>query len=119
MFRNTHRLHRQVAAAIAVVALAAPATASAVTDPPMRSPDATDAGIKAQQAESTYQDLRSGDARDAGQASQSPPSPAVVKSADFDWGDAGIGAGSVLGLLLITLSVMFSVVHRKNRTATT
>jgi hypothetical protein len=148
MFRNTHRLHKQLAAAIAVVALAVPATSSAVPSA-LRSPDASDAGIQAQQAQSTYQDLRGADANDAGQPSESPASPAVeqaksthqnlrgadvtyagqpskspgspavVKSSDFDWGDAGIGAGSVLGLVLILSSVMFTVVHRRNRPATT
>jgi hypothetical protein len=119
MFRNTHRLPKQVAAAIAVFALAVPATSSAYTDPPLRSPDATDAGIKALQEQPSYQDLRSPDAKDAGQVSERPPAPEISKSQSFDWGDAGIGAGTVLGLVLITMSVMFAVVHRRNRTATT
>jgi hypothetical protein len=50
------------------------------------------------------------------------PAPTVqvrdLPSGGFDWGDAGIGAGAVLGLLLIGLSVTFTVVHRRNRTAT-
>jgi hypothetical protein len=135
MVRNTHRFSRQLAAAIAVVALAAPATSVALPREGIdhRSPDAVDAAIQAQEAQRNYEyvqslderrqapgyvDHRSPDAQDSGW--QSPPAPPeIAVSSGFDWGDAGIGAGTVLGLMLITLSVMFTVVHRRNRTATT
>ena len=150
MTRRTRRFPR-LAIAVVVVGLMAPAGAVALPSD-YRSADAIDAGIQAQQSESSEQtpqgpvDLRSPDAVDAGiQAQQSqrpeqtPQRPVDLRSPDamdtqfvrtaepatitassggFDWGDAGIGAGAVLGLLLIALSVMFSVVHRRNHTAT-
>jgi hypothetical protein len=119
MFRNSHKLPRQLAAAVAVVALAVPATSSAYTDPGLRSPDAQDAGIKAQQEQPGYQNLRSPDATDDRQVIESPAPAETASSQGFDWGDAGIGAGAVLGLVFVSLSVMFTVVHRRNRTATT
>jgi hypothetical protein len=124
MFRRTHRFSPLVAA-LAVVAFAVPAT-SAAQD--YRNPDSKAAAIEAQRDGQTktdlpsrrdqqaYVDLRSPDARDAGRVAPStPPPPEIATSPGFDWGDAGIGAGSVLGLLLITLSIMFAVVHRRNR----
>ncbi len=93
MFRSTLVL------GIAVAALAAPTGAAA---------------IEPQDEGQGSVDLRSPDARDAGRVAQSPTSaPEVTDTTGFDWGDAGIGAGSVLGLLLISLSVMFAVVHRR------
>jgi hypothetical protein len=102
-----------------------------------RSPDAIDAGIQAQKAEQMqnqlrkleaqreapgYVDHRSPDAQD--NSFVRSPAPKVseptisASSGGFDWGDAGIGAGAALGLLLIGLSVTFTVVHRRNRAAT-
>lgn len=113
MFRNTHRIALLVAA-IAVFAVALPASAGAVD---LRNPDSRSAALDAQRNGSV--DLRSPDARDAGRPAQtpSPASGAAASSAtagsSFDWGDAGIGAGSTLGLLLILLSVTFGVVHRR------
>lgn len=134
MVRNTHRLHKQLAAAISVVALAVPATSAATVDlrnpdskaaaieaqheqqgyVDLRSPDSKDAAINSQ-PETGYVDLRSPDAKDVGRVAQTVPPPEIVQAPAFDWGDAGIGAGSVLGLLLIALSVMFAVAHRRGR----
>jgi hypothetical protein len=90
----------------------------------LRSPDAVDAAIQAQRAQQHESsrpagpvDLRSPDAVDT-RFAQTPEPATIVKSRGFDWGDAGIGAGAVLGLLLIALSLMFTVVHHRNRTAT-
>ena len=150
MTRRTRRFPR-LAIAVVVVGLMAPASALALPSD-YRSADAVDAGIQAQQSQSSEQtpqgpvDYRSPDAVDAGiQAQQSQSSeqtsqgpvdlrspdavdtrfvptaePTIVHSSSrgFDWGDAGIGAGLILGLLLIGLAVMFSVVHHRNRTAT-
>lgn len=124
MFRNTRTFSRLVAA-FAVVAVAVPAT-SAAQD--YRNPDSRAAAIEtqrdgrsstplhSQRDQQGYVDLRSPDARDAGRVAPSAPAPPEIASATgFDWGDAGIGAGSVLGLLLITVSIMFAVVHRRGR----
>lgn len=93
MFRNTLVL------AIAVAALAAPTGAAALELP--------------EEGQGSV-DLRSPDARETGQVEQRPVSPPeITDTTGFDWGDAGIGAGSVLGLLLISLSVMFGVMHRR------
>jgi hypothetical protein len=66
-------------------------------------------------------DHRSPDAQD--NSFVRSPAPKVTEpviaasSSGFDWGDAGIGAGAALGLLLIGLSVTFTIVHHRNRTA--
>ena len=110
MFRKTHRF-LQLAAAVAVVALAVPASSAAAD---YRNPDSKAAAIEAQQQDSV--DLRSPDARDAGRVTQIPPTPPeIAKASGFDWGDAAIGAGSVLGLLLVGLSIMFAVMHRRGQ----
>ena len=92
-----------------------------------------DSAIQAQEAQRNYEQLQSLDARrqapgyvdhrspDASDSGfvRSPAPLVVEESPGFSWGDAGIGAGIVLGLLLVALSVMLSVAHRRNRTATT
>jgi hypothetical protein len=119
MFTHTRTLTGPLAAAAAVVALAVPASSAAYHD--LRSPDATDAGIEAQREDPGYQDLRNPDTRDPAAPTQedaaraSAAQPESAQEPGFDWGDAGIGAGSVLGLLLIMLSVVFAVVHRRAR----
>ncbi len=90
MFRSTRRLP-QLVAALAVVALAFPMTAAAQ--------DAVD--------------LRSPDARDAARAPSRPSPPEIARPDGFDWGDAAIGAGSALGVVLVTVSIAFGVVHRR------
>jgi hypothetical protein len=136
MFRNTSRVRPLLAAAVAVVAFAAPATALGYFDTPgqidHRSPDAVDAAIQAEEMqrnqaridslgerrqESGYVDHRSPDASDTRFVQTAEPAT-IVKSGSFDWGDAGIGAGTALGLMLIALSLMFTVVHRRNRAST-
>jgi hypothetical protein len=134
MFRNTTKYSKRIAATVAVLALAAPASAAALPSEVVdhRSPDAVDAAIQAEQANRNYQHLqslderrqqagyvdhRSPDASDSGFA-RSPAPLTIEESAGFDWGDAGIGAGALFGLLLIVLSLSFSVVHRRNRAAT-
>jgi hypothetical protein len=95
---------RRAAAAIAVAALATPAAAFGES-----------------QREHSYQDLRNPDSVGrAIEAKRIPQAPVGESSADgFDWGDAAIGAGAALGLLLIAVSVMLGVVHRRNRGITT
>ena len=183
MSHRNHRLTKQLVAAIAVVALAVPATSAAYVDHrnpdsqaaaieskrdaleaksaesgyvdhrnpdsqaaaieakrdaleaksaesgyvDRRNPDSQAAAIEAkrdaletQRAESGYVDLRSPDAKGVeispqGQVAQPVQPPETSQATGFDWADAGIGAGSVLGLMLITLSVMFAVIHRRGR----
>jgi hypothetical protein len=73
------------------------------------------------------QDLRSPDARDAaaGRGTWNSPDVTVVKLEEpaspvaergIDWADAGIGAGTVFGLVVVGLAGTMAVVHRR-RTA--
>jgi hypothetical protein len=89
----------------------------------MRSPDTRDAAQTAQ----VRQDLRSPDARDAaeGRGTYNSPDVVIVKvpqpspaaapepSGGIDWADAGIGAGSLVGLSLIGLGGALVIVHRR------
>jgi hypothetical protein len=97
------------------------ATTSSPPRQDMRSPDARDAGQTAQQR----LDLRSPDARDAAEGRgtyNSPdvvivkvpqPSPVESSAGGIDWADAGLGAGSLLGLSLIGLGGALVIVHRR------
>jgi hypothetical protein len=114
MVRITRRLRKQLVAAAAVGALAMPATSSATVAEQYLG-FATPARV--QQDQQSHTDLRSPDAKDATRAFQSPPRPEIARAPGFDWGDAGIGAGSVLGLMLILLSVVLAVVHRRSPAA--
>jgi hypothetical protein len=76
-------------------------------------------------------DMRTPDARDhgKGRGTFSAPEITVVRLTDpaptasgFDWGDAGIGAGGLLGLILLGIGGTAAVAHRKatpRNTATT
>ena len=144
MLRKSHTLS-MLTTAIAVAALAAPATAITYED--LRNPDSKAAAIEAQREQPvsrisatrtrrprrsrrsgssrSTEDLRNPDSKAAaieaqrGTPAETPAPPTIAQAPGFDWGDAGIGAGSALGLLLIALSVSFTVAHRRSRTATT
>ena len=120
-------MYRVVLVSAATAALAVPATAAAQQD--LRSPDARDAATSA--VPQPAQDLRSPDGRDAatlparpqqlrpvqdlrspdavdGARGVPPSAPVaspvtVIRSAGggFDWGDAGIGAGGALAVVLL------------------
>ena len=104
--------------------IAAPAD-SAYQD--LRSPDTRDAAEG--YAPSTGQDLRSPDTRDyaAGRGTYNSPDVTVVKVPEpapvssggggLDWGDAGIGAAGLLGLILVALGGTLAVLHRRQRPA--
>jgi hypothetical protein len=116
-----HRITRFAAAALALAAFAAPAHASQ----DLRSPDTRDAAL----APVRPQDLRSPDTRDAaaGRGIRHAPEVTVVKltapapAADrgIDWGDAGIGAATLLALMMLGGAVAFVVLHRRSETAAT
>jgi hypothetical protein len=44
-----------------------------------------------------------------------PQVESVPSSTGLDWGDAGIGAGAMLGLTLVGLGGTLAVVHRRHR----
>jgi hypothetical protein len=102
---NQSVVARSAALGLALAALAAPAAG-------------------AQQEDHPPQDLRSPDARDAGEhrGDVSAPEVTVVKvpqaspaNEGLDWGDAGIGAGGLLGLMLLGLGGALAVVHHRRR----
>ena len=127
-----HRITRAAALGSAIAVLAAP-TAFAQD---FRSPDAIDAG---QSAVVLQQDMRTPDARDAtpaaevgldmrspdvrdaaeGRGTFNAPEVVVVKSqapapaSGIDWADAGIGAGTTFGLVLLGLGAALLTVHRR------
>ena len=86
----------------------------------LRSPDTRDAALAAD----VGQDLRSPDARDAasGRGTFNAPEVTVVKlspsapaeAGGIDWGAAGIGAGSVLALILVGAASTIAVMHRRH-----
>ena len=135
MFRS--RFTRSASIALAVTALGASTAGAMPAD--FRTPDAIDAGTPVAQ---TMKDLRTPDAVDAGtpatttagidlrtpdavdhglgRGTFSAPDVTVVKVVDpppttgFDWGDAGIGAGGLLGLILVGLGGTLVVSHRRH-----
>ncbi len=127
---NTKRLTRSTTIGLALAALAAPA-AGAQQD--LRNADqVAPAGSERQDlrnadqvapAEVESQDLRGPDAIDAG-AGRSPSAHVVFVDAappapddGLDWGDAGIGAGGLIGLGLIALGGTLVVVRRRHVTS--
>jgi hypothetical protein len=68
-------------------------------------------------------DRRSPDARDVadGRGAWNSPPVTIVRvpqpassSSGLDWGDAGIGAGAVVGLMLLALGSALAIVHRRH-----
>jgi hypothetical protein len=120
---KAHRLTHSAAVGLTVAALASPAALARPAD--FRSPDARDAAkAAAVRQDRPRQDLRTPDARDlaAGRGTFSAPEVTVVKVAEpapaatdggLDWADAGIGAGGMLGLILIAVASGLAVVHRR------
>jgi hypothetical protein len=136
VFRS--RLTRSASIALAVTALGASTAGAQPTD--LRTPDASAAGTPVAQ---TMKDVRTPDAVDAGtpattttagtdlrtpdavdhglgRGTFNAPDVTVVKIVDplpttaFDWGDAGIGAGGLLGLILVALGGTLVVSHRRH-----
>jgi hypothetical protein len=131
------RLSGMVAVVIAACSLGVTSAAAGAAD--LRSPDAVDAAAAAAVAPVRI-DLRSPDAQDLGRGvpssapalidARSPdsidraaggvrPTAAVQivpagSSSGFDWGDAGIGAGSVAALVLLALGGGLMVMHRRH-----
>ena len=116
------RITRSAALGLTLAALAAPTAGAVPAD--LRSPDARDAALSVEAAAAApRQDLRSPDARDraAGRGTFSAPEVTVVKvsepapaptSGGLDWTDAGIGAGGMLGLVLIGVGGALVIVRR-------
>jgi hypothetical protein len=113
----TRRLTRSTAVGLAIAALAAP---TALADP-----HAADMHARAEAAQK--QDLRSPDARDAGEGrgTYTAPNVMIVKVPEpmeaeggLDWADVGLGAGGLLGLMMLGFGGSLAVVHRRQAHAT-
>ena len=120
---SSSRFIQALTVAAASGAVAAPA---AYAEPLFEgSPDASDARAAAltAQAPTTRSDPRSPDTRDAAAgrvvSSSQPVEVVEVRSTTgggFDWGDAGIGAGGAVALLLIGAGgVVLGVSHHRGR----
>jgi hypothetical protein len=119
---SLHRIAGLTALSLVFAALAAPA---AYAEQDLRNPDTRDV------AEGAKLDLRNPDTRDAAEAGDTSPEVTVVsrvpvappaRGSGLDWGDAGIGAGAMLGLVLLAAAGILAVSHRRgasSRTATT
>jgi hypothetical protein len=125
------RIHRFTIAAVAIAVWAtSPAAAHALI-----SPDAQDAATQSQAPVTQKQDNRSPDAKDPFEPTTDLRSPDVrygqpngeqapavtrvriveVPSNGFEWGDAGVGAASVLALVLVGVGVAMAGLHRRGR----
>jgi hypothetical protein len=122
-----------VVAALATAALTGPAAAQDYRSPDardgaqparsiidLRSPDARDAAHASDIAQmSDVSDLRSPDARDtSGVSTYAPgfaPAPSVVQVPvdGFQWGDAGIGAAAMLGLIALCGGTLLVLSERR------
>jgi hypothetical protein len=117
---TTRRIRRTTIAVALAGALLAPAASA---DPHYL--DNRDAAPSASTTAEPRQDLRSPDTRDAamGRGTWSVPDVTVVKLREpapaaergLDWGDAGVGAGTVFGVIAVGLGGAMAVVHRRRR----
>ncbi len=122
---TTHRITRTAALALALAAIGAP---SALAQD-LRMPDTRDGspGVpvvvdrdlrNADQRDVTPpQDFRGADAAGAptdGRTVVVVRAPEAVPASGIDWGDAGLGAGGLLGVTLIGLGGTLLVLHRRH-----
>jgi hypothetical protein len=108
---------RKLITTLLITSVAFPATASALPYTgyqDLRNPDTRGDAIAAERAQ--YQDLRNPDTRGDAIAAERGVKPAAVARVarvdragepdGFDWGDAGIGASAMLGLLAVAGGVL-------------
>ncbi len=105
---SSHRITRTAGVALSIAALAAPSALASDTPQSLVSPDAQDAT--------------------AGRGTFSAPEVTVVKvpavatdngsGGGIQWTDAGVGAGGMLGIILLAGGTATLVAHRPRRHAT-
>ena len=109
--------HRRISSLAATVVLACAVAQPAFADgTDLRSPDSRDAHRFVVVAPSSAVDLRSPDTADlaSGRGARSQPVVTIASpQGGFDWGDAGIGAGGALALVLLGLGVVLMTSHRR------
>jgi hypothetical protein len=123
---SSHRIAHTAGLALSIAALAAPGALASTTPQNLVSPDAQDAAA----GRSTAQSLVSPDAQDAaaGRGTFSAPQVTVVKvpavatdgsdgGGGISWTDAGVGAGGMLGIILLAGGTAALVTHRPRRRA--
>lgn len=102
------------AAVVLACAIAQPTAFAAGID--LRSPDSRDAHRFVVEAPSSAVDRRSPDTVDLASGRSIAGQPVVTMVSPrggFDWGDAGIGAGGALALVLLGLGVVLMTSHRR------
>jgi hypothetical protein len=119
--KKYRRISRIVTLSLTIAAVTAP---TAIASQDLVSPDARDAMHTSSLAGTPQTtDRRTPDARDTadGRGTWTAPTVTVVKVAQptpsntgLDWGDAGIGAGAVVGLMLLALGSGLAIVHRRH-----
>jgi hypothetical protein len=117
---SLHRITVLAALSLVFAAVVAPA---GFAQQDLRNPDTRDV------ADAMKTDLRNPDTRAMADEGTSPEVtvvkvPVASPSAEggLDWGDAGIGAGAMLGLVLLAAAGILAATHRRgasSRTATT
>ena len=125
---SLHRITLFAALGLVFAALAAPAS---FAQQDLRNPDTRDAAeALSADVSSPGRDLRNPDTREIADNGGASPEVTVVEvpvaspsdQGGLDWGDAGIGAGGMLGLTLLAAAGALAVTHRRSaseRTATT
>ncbi len=116
--RCTRPLVVALAVGLMAVAPAAAAPARDVPAPNVRSPHVQDSA-RAVASGRIAIDLRSPDARDAASGTRAAAQQPVqgTRAGDrstFDWGDAGIGAGAIVSLVLVALGGIVLAGHRRD-----
>jgi hypothetical protein len=135
----TRRIHRPITACVLVAFAMTSAAAASAPQQDLRSPDARDAAagrgtvnapdaITSQVFTDRQRAIVEGfkrspsyhEARREAATVVKPPQPAPVLADDgIDWGDAGIGAGSLLGVIALGLAAAVTILHRRRRAGRT
>ena len=135
----TRRIHRPIIACVLVAFAITSAAAASAPQQDLRSPDARDAAagrgtvnapdaITSQVFTDRQRAIVEGFKRSPSyhralrEAATvvKPPQPAPVRGDDgIDWGDAGIGAASLLGLIALALAGTMTILHRRRRAGRT
>ena len=110
MIRQHHRTATLAALVLALIAIVTPAASA---DPqPLAKAEAAMAA--AEPSAGTPVVRPNPDEQDSGARPTSVTVHVTAPSAGFDWGDAGVGAGSILALTLIGLGGGLAVTRRRN-----
>ena len=120
MRHSTLHLGRQVGAALAIGAVAAPMATAESPDSVERN---REAAAQRQAAAHRQLDKATPDSRDVadGRPANAVPAPVIVRvtrreTSPLDWGDVAIGAGGAVGLVLLASGATMTVTRRRHAT---